>query len=134
MKYYYFKALPLLGKEPFLVVNGDVWTDLDYAGISIGDVDAHLVLVNNPDHNLQGDFALNDGKVHQQGSAKLTYSGIGIYRPELFMGCKPGKFPLAPILRDAMDRGRVSGELYTGPWVDVGTPQRLQQVTEILSE
>jgi len=128
-----YKALPLLGKEPFLVVNGDTWTDMRYEDLAIGDVDAHLFMVNNPDHNLQGDFALRDGKVHQQGSAKLTYSGIGIYRPELFVGCKPGKFPLAPILRHAMDNGRVSGELFTGQWIDVGTPQRLHQVTEILS-
>lgn len=128
-----YKALPLLGKEPFLVVNADVWTDMDYAGLAIGDVDAHLILVNNPEHNLQGDFALSDGKVHQHGSAKLTFSGIGIYRPELFAGCKPGKFPLAPILREAMDHNRVSGELFTGHWIDVGTPQRLQQITEILS-
>ncbi|NNJ91960.1 MAG: nucleotidyltransferase family protein [Gammaproteobacteria bacterium] len=128
-----YKALPLLGKEPFLVVNGDVWTDMDYEGLAIGDVDAHLYMVNNPDHNLQGDFALSNGKVHQLGSTKLTYSGIGIYRPELFVGCEPGKFPLAPILRNAMDHDRVSGELFTGQWIDVGTPQRLQQVTEILS-
>lgn len=129
-----YKALPILGNEPFLVVNGDVWTDMDYAGLNIGDADAHLVLVNNPEHNPQGDFALIDGKVLQQGSAKLTFSGIGIYRPELFAGCRPGKFPLAPILRYAMDHNRVSGELFTGQWIDVGTPQRLQQVTEILSK
>ena len=129
-----FKALPLLGKEPFLVVNGDIWTDMDYAGLAIGDADAHLVMVNNPDHNPQGDFALTNGRLHQHGSAKLTFSGIGVYRPELFMGCRPGKFPLAPILRDAMDNNRVSGELFTGQWIDVGTPQRLQLVTEILSK
>jgi MurNAc alpha-1-phosphate uridylyltransferase len=129
-----FKALPLLGNSPFLVVNADVWSDMDYSGLAIGDVDAHLFLVNNPDHNLQGDFVLTDGKVHWQGSAKLTFSGIGIYRPQLFTGCESGKFPLAPILRDAMDRNRVSGELFTGHWIDVGTPQRLQQVTEILSK
>ncbi len=128
-----YKALPLLGEEPFLVINSDVWTDMDYAGLSIGDVDAHLFLVNNPDHNPQGDFALMDGKVYQQGSAKLTFSGIGIYRPELFANCKPGRFPLAPLLRDAMDRNRVSGELFSGSWIDVGTPQRLKRVTEILS-
>ena len=129
-----YRALPLLGADPFLVVNGDVWTAIDYSRLVIGDVDAHLIMVNNPEHNPQGDFALSDGKVSQQGSAKLTYSGIGVFRPELFVGCKPGKFPLAPILRDAMDRGRVSGELYAGPWIDVGTPQRLQQVTELLSK
>jgi len=129
-----FKALPLLGRGPFLVVNGDVWTDMDYAGLAIGDADAHLIMVNNPEHNSQGDFALIDGRVHQQGSAKLTFSGIGIYRPELFAGCKPGKFPLAPILRNAMEHNRVSGELFTGQWIDVGTPQGLQQVTEILSK
>jgi MurNAc alpha-1-phosphate uridylyltransferase len=128
-----FKALPLLGDNPFLAINGDIWTDMNYSNLSIGDVEAHLFLIDNPGHNSDGDFALQDGKVYQHGSTKLTFSGIGIYRPELFSGCAPGKFPLAPLLRNAMDLNRVSGEHYRGLWVDVGTPERLQQITKLLS-
>jgi MurNAc alpha-1-phosphate uridylyltransferase len=122
-----FRALPLLGNEPFVVVNGDVWTDYPFTRLGHPpDGLVHLVLVDNPVHHPSGDFYLDaSGRVHGEGSPRLTYSGIGIYRPEFFAGCTPGKFPMAPLLRSAMAEGKVTGEHYQGGWVDVGTPQRL---------
>lgn len=123
-----FRALPLLG-NPFLVINGDIWCGLDPATLTIANDDlAQLVLVDNPTHHPQGDFVLRDGRVRHEGGPRLTFSGIGIYRPELFRGCQPGAFPLAPLLRRAMDKGQVSGIHYTGQWLDVGTPQRLREL------
>ncbi len=121
-----FKALPMLGSEPFLVVNGDIWTDhpLEPPALSPG-ADAHLVLVPNPPQHARGDFALEQGKVTEGQGDRYTYSGIGIYRREFFAGCKPGKFPLLPLLRRAIEAGRLTGEAYRGAWHDVGTPERL---------
>jgi MurNAc alpha-1-phosphate uridylyltransferase len=120
------KALPLLGDETFLVVNGDIWCEYDFDKTkSLEDgILAHLILVPNPEHNRDGDFSLQDGKVCNEGE-KVTFSGIGYYSVELFEKCSYGKQPLAPILRDAMREGQVSGELYEGEWRDIGTPQRL---------
>jgi MurNAc alpha-1-phosphate uridylyltransferase len=121
-----FQALPWLGSEPFLVVNGDVFTDFDFAALSIApDAWAHLLLVPNPVQHPQGDFALEDGRVVETGSTQWTYSGIGLYRPQLFDGCQPGRFPLLPLLRRAIAAGRLSGEVYRGAWSDVGTIERL---------
>lgn len=122
-----FRALPLLGPGPFVVVNGDVWTDFDYRSLTLdpGTL-AHLVLVDNPEHHLHGDFALVGGRVRAEGEPLLTFSGIGVYRAELFQGCRPGAFALAPVLRQAMGQGLVRGEYYGGGWTDVGTPERLQ--------
>ena len=126
-------ALPLLGVEPFLVVNGDIWTDFPFAALpSQPDGLAHLVMVANPENHPQGDFSLSEGRLSQRGPAMLTFSGIGVYRPELFAGCTPGAFPLAPVLRTAMDAGQVSGEHYTGSWFDVGTPERLDAVNRVI--
>ena len=139
-------ALGLLGDDPFLAVNGDIWTDFDFARLPRDPPgDAHLVLVDNPAHNPAGDFALSaDGRVQSDGDAKLTFSGIGVYRPELFLdwravvGDAPGahdtppRFRLAPLLRAAMRRHAVSGERHPGAWTDVGTPERLQQLDEQL--
>jgi len=124
-----FNALPLLGAAPFLVVNADIWTDYPFTGLpqSIDGL-AHLVMVSNPPHHPDGDFSLSGGRLAQRGPAMLTFSGIGVYRPELFDGCTPGAFPLAPLLRTAMDAGRVSGEHYTGAWFDIGTPERLDAI------
>lgn len=130
-----FQALPLLGKESFLVVNGDIWTDYPFARARRApEALAHLVLVKNPSHYPQGDFALMGDRVMAEGSSKLTFSGIGIYRPELFSGCRPGRFPLAPLLREAIGRNQASGEYYPGLWQDVGTPDRLQCLARKLKE
>ncbi len=128
-----FNALPLLGDGPFLVVNGDIWTDYDFsrASCGVGEL-AHLVLVPNPGHNSGGDFQLHDNMVSGGQGERLTFSGIGVYRPELFAQCRGGSFPLAPLLRTAMENGLVSGEEFSGGWVDVGTPQRLQELDDFL--
>lgn len=123
------RALPLLGDGPFLVVNADIWTDFDFSRLRWRDgMLAHLVLVENPEHNPQGDFALRQGRVSAAGDDRLTFSGIGAYHPALFAGATPGAFPLAPLLRQAMVRGLVSGERHPGRWVDVGTPARLTEL------
>jgi MurNAc alpha-1-phosphate uridylyltransferase len=128
-----YKALPLLDAEPFLAVNGDIWTDLDFAHLRLADgLCAHLVMVDNPRHNPNGDFALIDGRLSIQGAPRYTYSGIGVYHPDLFHNCSPGAFPLAPLLRAAIERGLVSGEHHKGRWLDVGTPERLQALERML--
>jgi len=122
-------ALPLLGEQPFLVVNGDVWTDINYAALALDEGDAaHLVLVNNPSHNPNGDFALNKGRVSVDGSDKLTFSGVGLYQPHLFSDQSEECFPLAPLLRNAMSQNTVSGQHHQGIWTDVGTPERLAEI------
>ncbi|MES9970847.1 MAG: N-acetylmuramate alpha-1-phosphate uridylyltransferase MurU [Candidatus Thiodiazotropha sp.] len=128
-----YHALPLLGKEAFLVVNGDIWCELDFSQLTLkqGDM-AHLVLVPNPEHHPQGDFQLRQGRVGQGGESRLTFSGIGVYDPRLFASCRAGVFPLAPLLRDAMERGLVSGECFRGVWMDIGTPQRLSQLEQLI--
>ncbi|MCG6984157.1 MAG: nucleotidyltransferase family protein [Thiocapsa sp.] len=129
-----FRALPLLGPDPFLVINGDVWTDLDPSGLRLAESDlAHLVLVGNPGHHPGGDFALVEGRVALEGDTRLTYSGIGVYSPKLFADCAPGVFPLAPLLRRAILERRVSGVRYPGQWLDIGTPERLAELDRLLS-
>lgn len=121
------QALPLLGGGPFLVVNGDIWTDYPFSRLPRQLTGlAHLVLVDNPEHHPDGDFGLDGTAVVAETSRKLTFSGIGVYSPSLFAGREPGRFPLAPLLRAAITRGAVSGEHYRGVWSDVGTPARLQ--------
>ena len=130
-----FRALPLLGDEPFLVVNGDVWTDFDFNRLRRPlDGLAHLVLVDNPIHHPRGDFRLDQGRVSDavEGEPSLTYSGIAVLHPRLFEGCQAGAFKLAPLLRQAMAAGQVSGEHFAGRWVDVGTHERLAEVERLL--
>lgn len=127
-------AMALLGDQPFLVVNGDIWCDLDFTTLptlAAGDL-AHLVLVPNPSYHPGGDFALASGRV-RAAPPELTFAGIGLYRPELFAALERGKpARLAPLLAEAMAADRVSGQLHTGRWVDVGTPERLAALDAVV--
>ncbi len=129
------KALPFFKDKTFLVVNGDVWCDYEYSNQNPlkGNQLAHLVLVNNPEHNSDGDFTLVKDRINRDGDNKLTFSGIAYYHPEFFNSLSQGKRPLAPLLRDAMDNNKVSGESFTGDWRDIGTPERLEQLDHELS-
>lgn len=129
------KALPLLGDAPFIAINGDIWTDYSLASLPAAPQGlAHLVLVENPPQHPQGDFMLQDGYLKPEGDHCLTFSGIGLYRPALFAGLKPGVAPLAPLLREAMSRQEISGEHHTGQWFDIGTPERLQALDDMLTQ
>jgi len=128
------QALPLIGGDPFLVVNGDVWTDYPFDRLPRTlDSLAHLVLVENPAHRPDGDFVLEGNQVWSEGEPRLTFSGIGMYTRALFADSRPGKFPLAPLLRTAMGRGAVTGERYRGTWWDIGTPERLAALESLLA-
>ena len=129
------RALPLLGDAPFIAVNGDIWTDFDYATLPDDPAGiAHLVLVDNPPQHPNGDFVLRDGLVHDEPAPRLTFAGIGVYRPELLRDAAPGKFSMVPHLRAAMRRGQVSGVHHRGAWTDVGTPERLAALDRRLRE
>jgi len=126
-----FRALPLLGAGPFLVLNGDTWSDIPYADLreKLAPADlAHLVLVPNPTHNADGDFVLDCGRIVETPGERQTFSGVGVYRAELFAGCRDGIFKLAPLLRAAARAGRVSGGIHDGAWLDIGTPERLAEL------
>lgn len=123
------RALPMLGSEPFLVVNADIFTDMPVPDIKLGDGDlAHLVLVPTPVDMDNGDFALAGNRVRNSGDAMYTFSGVSIYRPEFFDECGPGRFSVVPMLRAAADADRMSGSVYAGLWRDVGTPERLAEL------
>ncbi len=123
------RALPMLGSEPFLVVNADVYTDMPVPDVALGESDlGHLVLVPRPPEKAGGDFDLIDGRVRNGSRPQYTFSGVAVYRPEFFEDCEPGRFPLAPMLRAAADLGKLSGDLYAGLWRDVGTPERLREL------
>lgn len=133
-------ALPLLGAEPFLIVNGDTWVDANYRIFTefqlAVDADVQLWLVDNPIQHPQGDFALKQGRVLEQGGADcpvLTYAGIAIYRPQLFADMVPGTFSVVPFLRQWMAAGRVTGSHLQADWRDIGTPERLYQLDQELS-
>ena len=124
------RALPLLGDEPFLVVNADVFTDMPYDPRPLDDADGHLVLVPKPAYRPYGDFALEDGRVSNAEDRPYTFSGVAMYRPSMFANLEAGRFPLAPLLRDTADSGRLTGEVWNGMWEDVGTPERLAEVNQ----
>ncbi|WP_286802574.1 MULTISPECIES: N-acetylmuramate alpha-1-phosphate uridylyltransferase MurU [Acinetobacter] len=134
-------ALPLLGDEPFILVNGDVWTTMDFASlldVQLGEQQAHLVLVENPPQHLKGDFILSNGLAYTFEQEKLgealTYSGIAVLHPRMFVGLENGKRPLAPLLKQAMQQQQVSAEKLQGIWVDVGTPERLEQLDQQIKQ
>ena len=121
-----FKALPLLGPGPFLVVNGDTWSDIDYVRLALEDgANGRIVLVPNPTHNSRGDFGVEGDVVVDRETDRFTYSGVGVYRPEFFDGCSPGRFPMLPLLKRAIAARLLRGEVHPGEWCDVGTPERL---------
>lgn len=131
-------ALPLLGDAPFLVVNGDVWTDYPFAQLAHRTLDTntlcHLVLVNNPPQHPTGDFALDaEQRILPEGQSKLTYSGIGLYHPKLFQGLKAEPLPLKPVLMKAITQQQITGEHYQGQWSDIGTVERLTALSEQLT-
>lgn len=119
------RALPLLGEEPFIVVSGDIWTDFPFATLQLAPSDvAHFVVVPNPDFHAKGDFGLDGARMTDSGS-KYTYANIGVFTPRFFMGRKPERFALAPLMFEWIRRGNVSGELYSGAWHNIGTPAQL---------
>lgn len=128
------KALPLLGKQPFLVINADISCDFPLRNLLNKNIDlAHLVLVNNPAHHITGDFSISaHAHLSSTGTPKYTYSGIGLYHPDLFANITLGKSALAPLLISAMHKQKITGELYPGFWMDIGTPERLDDVNSLL--
>jgi MurNAc alpha-1-phosphate uridylyltransferase len=126
-----FRALPLLGPDPFWVVSADLWTDFTFTRaderLEASDL-AHLVMVENPSFNLQGDFSLHEGRISETVGTRLTYASLALFRPELFVGCQPGRYSVVPLLRAAMGQDRVSGELFAGCWFNIGTTAQLEAV------
>ena len=123
------KALPLLGTEPFLIVNADVWCDYEFdVNFDLHGKSAHLILVDNPNHNVNGDFGLENSCAIVSSSVQYTFSGVGYYDPILFKDCTYGSAPLAPLLREKMEKFEVGATYYNGIWRDVGTPERLEEL------
>ena len=136
-------ALELIDTDAFAVMNSDVYSDYDYAGLSAASTRlagntkrlAHLVLVDNPAHNPHGDFGLENGEVSISATDNLTFSGLAAYRRELFASISPGdKKPLAPLLQQYIRAGRVSGEHFAGRWADIGTPERLATINDLIEK
>jgi MurNAc alpha-1-phosphate uridylyltransferase len=131
-------ALPLLGEQPFLVVNGDIYTEIDFAPLanlahSLSPNLAHLLMVDNPPQHPQGDFAIVDGCLSESGATKLTFSGVGVYHPSLFASVGRGQAAkLAPLLREAMAKQLATASYYDGVWHDIGTPERLHNLDQQL--
>lgn len=129
------QALPLLGEQPFLVVNGDIWTDYPFQLLQLPAAKlAQIVLVDNPEHNPQGDFYFADQQLALQGRQRLTFSGIGLYHPRLFKVYPPGKRRLAPVLLEAIEVQQASAEYYRSTWLDIGTVARLEQLEQQLNQ
>jgi len=130
------RALPLLADDSFIIVNADVWTDFDFSllqPLASGGALAHLVMVPNAAHHQRGDFVLDgSGRLSEEGAGKLTYSGISVLHRDLFKGLDAQYCALGPLLRQAMQQRRVTGELFKGEWRDIGTPERLQALDSAL--
>ncbi|HCV79254.1 N-acetylmuramate alpha-1-phosphate uridylyltransferase MurU [Pseudomonas oryzihabitans] len=127
-----FRALPLLGSAPFVLVNGDIRTDFAFDALALpSGCLAHLVLVDNPLHHPSGDFGLVEGRITLDAPERLTYSGIAVLHPQLFTGCTAGAFKLVDVLRPAIAAGQVSGQRLDGRWVDVGTLERLAEAEQL---
>lgn len=126
-------ALPMLGNAPFLVVNGDIFTDIDFATINLApNMLAHVVLVDNPPQHSQGDFAIENTLLKNTGEPMRTFSGVGVYHPSLFAPIKRGNAAkLAPLLRQAIAENKATAQYYQGMWHDIGTPERLQALNEL---
>ncbi len=125
------RALPLLGGEPFLVVNADIYTDMPLpCAWPLDSEDAHLALVPTPGFKASGDFDIEAGKLRNADEPRYTFSGVATYRPAFFEHLEDGRRPLAPLLRDAADAGRIGASLYAGKWTDVGSPERLAALNE----
>lgn len=123
------RALPMLGADPFLVINADIYTDMPLPDVQLGDDDmAHLICVPVTEDKSSGDFAIVDGRIRNDGEPMFTFSGVSIYRPEFFADCTPGRFSVVPMLRAAADADKISGSIYSGLWRDVGTPERLAEL------
>lgn len=130
------KALPLLKSDPFLVMNGDIWSDINLSLLPERiDSLAHLILIKNPRHNPDGDFSLEGKLVHERKDLQpsWTFSGIGLYSHELFYQCEKGRFPLAPLIREHLATGQITGETYDGLWFDIGTRERLDELNSLLA-
>jgi N-acetyl-alpha-D-muramate 1-phosphate uridylyltransferase len=126
-----FRALPMLGDEPFWVLNADVFSDVVLPSVDLAaECVAHLILVPTPGYRTRGDFDFLDGRVRCGAEPRYTFSGMGFYRVSLFADCAPGRFPLAPLLQSAADRGELCGEVHEGAWEDVGTVDRLRRLNE----
>ncbi len=127
------RASPLLGRAPFVVINGDTFTDFDPTRLTLrpGAL-AQLALVANPAHHPNGDFHLDGGCITPAGGPRYTYSGTGMFHPDMFAGCTAGRFPLLPLLQEARAAGRLDGVVHAGRWVDVGTPERLAELDHSL--
>ncbi|MEO1081904.1 MAG: N-acetylmuramate alpha-1-phosphate uridylyltransferase MurU [Pseudomonadota bacterium] len=130
------QALPMLGPQPFIVVNADIWLNYDCRVLldrQLRPATAHLVLVDNPEHHPGGDFSLQEGRIHERCEASLTYAGLGLYDPGFFADCAPGRQPMLPLFERAIRESRLTGEHFSGVWTDVGTPERLRQLDKRLS-
>jgi MurNAc alpha-1-phosphate uridylyltransferase len=130
-------ALPLLGDSSFLVVNGDIWTDYDFAqlqGFELGENLCHLLLIKNPKHHPNGDFAVDaDNKLQLEGKTKFTFSGIGVYHPDMFAGLDNSKRPLKPLLVQAINANKITAEKISAYWSDIGTIERLSELEDFLA-
>jgi N-acetyl-alpha-D-muramate 1-phosphate uridylyltransferase len=132
-----FKALPLLGPDPFIVVSGDIWTDYPMQRLleqPRGADTAHFIMVPNPSFHPRGDFSLQDGRISEAPAPRYTYANIGVFTAEFFGECEPGRFPLVPIMRRWIRENRVSGELYEGEWRNIGTPAQLAELDSYIRE